>query len=271
MVESIEDLQRMLNNLNTSMKIMGLSINTNKTKTMVFEGKSEKTICNIVLNNEKIEQVEKFVYLGSLFSRDGKIDEELDRRINEGKKVIGRAGPVIRSKNISNKAKMAIHNSIFVPTVLYGSETWTYQEKDKSKMNAIDMKFYRIMCGKTLMDKVSSKIIMKECGAEETLVDTWERNRLRWFGHVERMPDERLTKQVYKGKVNGSVPRGRPRKEWLECVNETLVRRDIRSHKNTRACMKKCMNVKEAREICQDRKVWRKIVNEKNVSRVNEA
>ncbi|XP_033229602.1 oxygen-dependent choline dehydrogenase-like [Belonocnema kinseyi] len=49
---------------------------------------------------------------------------------------------------------MTMHHSIFVLTVLCGSGTWTYQEKDKSKINSIDMRFLRLLNGKTLMNKM---------------------------------------------------------------------------------------------------------------------
>ena len=35
---------------------------------------------------------------------------------------------------------------------------------------------------------------------------------LRWFGHVERMGDERMAKRVYESYVRGVRRRGRPRK-----------------------------------------------------------
>jgi hypothetical protein len=35
---------------------------------------------------------------------------------------------------------------------------------------------------------------------------------LRWFGHVKRMGDERIAKQVCKGRVNKKRMKGRPKK-----------------------------------------------------------
>ena len=42
--------------------------------------------------------------------------------------------------------------------------------------------------------------------------------RLRWFGHLCRMPDTRLPKKVLYGQVKGRVVVGRPRKIWNDVL-----------------------------------------------------
>ena len=45
--------------------------------------------------------------------------------------------------------------------------------------------------------------------------------RLRWYGHVIRMPDKRLPKYLISWTPrHGKRSRGRPRKSWLNCVKE---------------------------------------------------
>ena len=45
----------------------------------------------------------------------------------------------------------------------------------------------------------------------EPLLLRIERSQLGWFGHVSRMPQERLPKQALLAKANGRRPVGRPR------------------------------------------------------------
>ena len=47
------------------------------------------------------------------------------------------------------------------------------------------------------------------------------RGRLRCFGHFERK-DDQLVRKCVDLKVDGSAGRGRPRKSWLECVNNDM-------------------------------------------------
>jgi hypothetical protein len=45
-----------------------------------------------------------------------------------------------------------------------------------------------------------------------------EIQRLRWLGHVERMPEERDVKEIYKWKLIASRPVGRPKIRWMDNV-----------------------------------------------------
>jgi hypothetical protein len=46
-----------------------------------------------------------------------------------------------RSEVFSTKAKLAVYNSVLVPTLMYGLESWVCQEQHKSKLNAVGMSF----------------------------------------------------------------------------------------------------------------------------------
>jgi hypothetical protein len=48
-------------------------------------------------------------------------------------------------------------------------------------------------------------VITEECGVKEYIVTKIGKNMLRWFGHVERMDDRRLRKEIYETDVPTSV------------------------------------------------------------------
>ena len=79
---------------------------------------------------------------------------------------------------------------------------------------------------------------------------------------MERMNEERLTKKIYSGRVNGLRGRGRPRKVWEDQIRECLKEKNVRSLNVRRACVKRMMDVNEARSVCKDRNKWRKIVHQ---------
>ncbi|KAJ4432776.1 hypothetical protein ANN_21415 [Periplaneta americana] len=67
--------------------------------------------------------------------------------------------------------------------------------------------------------------------------------RLRWAGHVERSEEESLLKKIYRGKPDGRRCVGRPRKKWIEGVEEDI----------------KQMGIRAWRRKTQDRRKWASI------------
>ena len=58
----VNNLQRAVNMIMEKSKELGLKLNTNKTKIMIIKDKKPER--NITINNQQIEWVENFVYLG---------------------------------------------------------------------------------------------------------------------------------------------------------------------------------------------------------------
>lgn len=46
--------------------------------------------------------------------------------------------------------------------------------------------------------------------------------RMRWAGHVVRMPAERTPLKVLNAKPLGQRPRGRPKIRWIDCVDASF-------------------------------------------------
>ena len=47
------------------------------------------------------------------------------------------------------------------------------------------------------------------------------------MGHVERMPDERVVKSIYKWKPHAIRPKGRPRLRWYDDVRDDMRRMGV--------------------------------------------
>jgi hypothetical protein len=55
-----------------------------------------------------------------------------------------------------------------------------------------------------------------------------KRMRLRWVGREERMSDDKSTKKLYGNKPEGLRLVGRPRKRWLNEVEQNLKQMEVR-------------------------------------------
>ena len=48
------------------------------------------------------------------------------------------------------------------------------------------------------------------------IIDIIQKKRLQWYGHVKRMPEERIPKLIMELVPLDRRKRGRPRKTWME-------------------------------------------------------
>ena len=66
--------------------------------------------------------------------------------------------------------------------------------------------------------------------------------------------------RIYVGKIESLRLRGRPACKWMDVISGVLKLMKFQSGKNKRACMNAIMNVDEAKVVCLDRNVWRRMI-----------
>jgi hypothetical protein len=93
----------------------------------------EDTKLNIFLDNEKLDKVEEFTYLGSVFTEDRKCIADTKKRIGKTASVIGRLNKIRRSSDIALTTKMMVYQTLVLPVLLYGLECWV-MKKDERKV-----------------------------------------------------------------------------------------------------------------------------------------
>jgi len=54
----------------------------------------------------------------------------------------------------------------------------------------------------------------------KNIINYIKAQRLSWFGHLQRMPEERMVKRVYKWKPMLIRPLGRPKNRWEDDIND---------------------------------------------------
>ena len=223
LASSTQDLQLSLERFAAECEAAGMRISTSKSEAMVLSRK--RVECTLRVWNEVLPQVEEFKYLGVLFTSEGRMEREIDRRIAAAsavKRSLYRS--VVVKRELSRKAKLSIYQSIYVPTLTYGHELWVVTERTRSRIQAAEMSFLRRVAGLSLRDRVRSSAIREELGVEPLLLRV-ERGQLRWLGHLVRMPPERLPGVVFRACPTGKRPRGRPRTRWRDYVSRLVWER----------------------------------------------
>ena len=63
--------------------------------------------------------------------------------------------------------------------------------------------------------------------AIDDIGEVMRRNRLRWFGHVERRDELCWLKRIETLQVDGDGVKGRPKKRWREVLREDIREKDF--------------------------------------------
>ncbi len=163
-----------------------------------------------------MEVVKEFKYLGTVLGKLGEMDGEVRQRAVKGRSVIGSLARVMKGRNVSMEVKRGLRNSILLPTLMYGSETWTWNRAQQSRVHAVEMSYLRGACGVTRWDGESNESVYESCGMGSCangvncgVVECVKRNTLRWFGHIERMKSEEFVKGEYVRESMGPNSRGK--------------------------------------------------------------
>jgi hypothetical protein len=98
--------------------------------------------------------------------------------------------------------------------LLYGAETWTVNTQQAHKLLATEMDFWRRSARKSRKEKVRNVTIREVMRAGKNILEVIEEKRLRWFGHVKRMPGNRLPLKILEWEPEGTRRRGRPKERW---------------------------------------------------------
>ncbi|GBP77107.1 hypothetical protein EVAR_61109_1 [Eumeta japonica] len=89
LVPSACGLQEMVNKMNDFVKKKSVKVYVGKTKVMVFERGESTTECDLIIENEKVEQVKEFIYLCSRLQIIANMAEISKKRMNADNKVNG--------------------------------------------------------------------------------------------------------------------------------------------------------------------------------------
>ena len=245
MAETEEKLQEIVTTWTNNLKSMNLTMNAEKCKILQITRKKEEEIIKPKIKVEEIEleNVEQFNYLGTVFSGNGKIGQEIKNRIAPTTRTYYQINQtIINKKEIQQKTKMQIYHSEFLPTLMYGCESWAKTKKIESQVTAMEMRYLRRVINKTRWDRERNEKIRKDLNVTP-IVEKIEEKQLKWFGHVKRMGPERIVKRCVEAREWEKRSRGRPRSTWLNTVEQYGQRRG--------------KTTKEMEIMVKDRKVWK--------------
>jgi len=98
-------------------------------------------------------------------------------------------------------------------SMLHGSETWPVRKENEMALQRAETRMVRWMCNVKVKDRVPSKLLRERLGIDYIIL-ILQQNMLRWYRHVLRKEDTDWLKKCMEYEVEGSRPRGRPKRTW---------------------------------------------------------
>ena len=157
---SPDSLQSQLNAIQHYSGKWGLKINVNKTKICIFERK--KSACNFrwYINQDPVEIVDEFCYLGIKFHYTGNLTKAVHALNEQALKAFNQLLSVFNKIELDIKTKLSLFDALVAPIILYGSEIWgIYDIKEVDKLN---YKFCKIILG--VRPQTSNAAVLGELG-----------------------------------------------------------------------------------------------------------
>ena len=117
---STSKLQEMLQDIQDISKPVGLKMHLKKTKVMCNKHVNKD---DVIVDGKKIEEVDRYVYLGQMVTKDHDQIQEMKRRIGQGWSTFCKVDSIMRDKNVPMRQKRKALSKYILSVMTYGCET----------------------------------------------------------------------------------------------------------------------------------------------------
>ena len=107
----------------------------------------------------------------------------------------------------------------------YASETWVLKVTIILKLLVFERKILGRIFGPTKENqiwRIKTNEELDKLMKHKNIVNYIKAQRLSWFGHVQRMPDTRTVKKIFKWKSLTKRSQGRPKYRWEDSIKQDI-------------------------------------------------
>lgn len=225
LAETESEAQLLLDRVARCAAQVGLVINVQKTKVMAC---SMPLIPSISLDGAALQVVDDFTYLGSKLEPNGDASDEVRSRIGKATGVfLPLSKPLWGRRDVHLSVKRKVFDACVLSVLLYGCETWATKVEDNRRLSAFIFRGFRRMLRIPATARVSNAEVAEVMRWRLPIERVLQERRLRWCGHVLRMDDKRLAKQVLLAEPHRLEswrrPAVGPRRSWRRLVGQELA------------------------------------------------
>ena len=119
------ELKSLLMKVKEESEKAGLKLNIQNTKIM-----ASGPITSWQIDEETVETVADFIFLGSKITAEGDFSLEIKRRLLLGRKVMTNLDSILKRRDINLSTKVHLVKAMVFPAVMYGCESWTIKKAE---------------------------------------------------------------------------------------------------------------------------------------------
>ena len=95
------------------------------------------------IDEETMETVRDFIFLGSKITADGDCSHEIKRHSLLGRKAMTNLDSIFNSRDITLPTKVHLVKATVFPVVMYGCESWTVKKAERRRIDAFELWCWR--------------------------------------------------------------------------------------------------------------------------------
>jgi hypothetical protein len=155
------------------------------------------------------------------------IQEKIKRRLNSGNACYHSVQNLLSSRLLSKNVKTGIYETIILPVVLYGCESWPLTLREEHRLRVFENRVLRRIFGPK-RDEVTGEWRklhneeLRDLYSSPSIMKIIRLRRMRWMEHVARMGEKRNAYRLLVGKPDRKRPLGRPRCRWVDNIRMDL-------------------------------------------------
>ncbi|WP_432422665.1 reverse transcriptase domain-containing protein [Streptococcus dysgalactiae] len=190
--ESAQAMQTVLNRMAIEVSQFGMCFAPSKCKVLLQDWQEPVPV--ITLNGDRLNVVDNFVYLGSNIAAGGGVGDEISSRIAKARLAFANLRHLWRRRDIRLSLKGRVYKATVRSVLLYGCETWPLRAEDARRLSVFDHRCLRSIARIRWQHRVSNDEVRRRVLGIDSrpLTEVITAHRLRWLGHVLRMPAHRL-------------------------------------------------------------------------------
>ena len=237
--------QKKLERINSYGLQTGLKINSEKTKVLRIRAENDAPL---LLNEEPVEDVTSFTYLGSNVSHTGGADEDIKLRIGKARTAYHRLKKVWNSGQLHRRSKLRLFKSNVIPVLLFGCSSWRMTDKDERSLDTFVHKCLRRILKIYWPMRVTNDEVRRIANIEKISILIRKR-RWRNLGHIMRRDINSHQRIALRWTPEGKRNRGRPKETYRRTVEREMKLVNLTSWQH-------------AAGVAQDRDAWRNLVDD---------